>query len=449
MNRICAAMPDRRSGNRLTVPLTIGEVHTGLLLTSTAVPADTAAELLAIVPGRSVRTRQRPIRYAWSPEVLTGVDCAAPLAERREVRIVGTPATQLSLTDGRMIQAGTHATFRQDPAGRRRPWSHYLAQPGVLEVLGKASDESLAAGFLHGPATATALDLGAVNVRTLAAIQRSDVPRPQPAVSQSTRPGCAGRAETSDGEQEIVFTLGADGLRTVRLRAPEPDPRALADFCADLALHDWLLSTLLDIVDRAVARSRPAAELISMLRPGIDHLVHAWMPAAHVSRHPGQDLAGTGSTGRDSRCNGRKPSSGYAISCRSALSRRCSRLPRRRGRSPHDQRQECTGASCRESCLKVGFPLLIGLITLVAAHFGGMQVGNSLELAAVVAFARRAHSLHRGHRDTDLGGRRTRYRGSYADRQAGRAVRHDGAVQPGPGAAGGLPGDGQPGRRAG
>ena len=37
--------------------------------------------------------------------------------------------------------------------------------------------------------------------------------------------------------------------------------------------------------------------------------------------------------------------------------------------------------------LKVGFPLLIGFITLVAAHFGGMQVGSSLELAAVVAFA--------------------------------------------------------------
>jgi hypothetical protein len=36
--------------------------------------------------------------------------------------------------------------------------------------------------------------------------------------------------------------------------------------------------------------------------------------------------------------------------------------------------------------LKVGFPLLIGLITLVAAHFSGMQVQNSLELAAVVAF---------------------------------------------------------------
>jgi hypothetical protein len=264
------------------VPLTIGEVHTGLLLTSTAVPVDTAVELLAIMPGRSVRTRQRPIRYAWSPEALTGVDCAAPLAGRREVRVVGTPATQLSLTDGRVIQAGTHATFRQDPAGRRRPWSHYLAQPGVLEVLGKASEESLATGFLHGPETATALDLGAVNVRTLAAVQRSEyLDRNPPFRSRRTRLRWC--AETSDGEQEIVFTLGADSLRTVRLRAPEADPRALADFCADLALHDWLLSTLLEIVDRAVARSRPAVELVSMLRPGIDHLVHAWMPAAHAS----------------------------------------------------------------------------------------------------------------------------------------------------------------------
>jgi len=247
------------------------------------VPVDTAVELLAIVPGGSVRTRQRPIRFAWSPEVLTGVDCAAPLAENREVRIIGTPATQVSLTDGRIIQAATRATFHRDSAGRRRPWSHYLAQPGVLEILGKAPEESLATGFLRGPSTAKELDLGAVNVRALASIQRSEqLDQTPPFRSRRTR--LRWSAETSDGEQGIAFTLGADGLRTVRLRAPEPDPRALADFCADLALHDWLLSTLLDLVDRAVARRRPAAELIGMLRPGIDHLVHAWMPAAHASR---------------------------------------------------------------------------------------------------------------------------------------------------------------------
>jgi hypothetical protein len=264
------------------VPLTIGEVHTGLLLTSAAVPADTAIDLLAIMPGRSVRTRQRPIRYARSPELLTGVDCAAPLTGRREIRLVGTAATQLSLTDGRVIQAGTHATLRQDPAGRRRPWSHYLAQPGVLEVLVKASDESLATGFLRGPTTTTALDLGAVNVRTLAAIHRSQhLDRNPPFRSRRTRLRWA--AETGAGDPEIVFTLDADGLRTVRLRAPDADPRAVADFCADVALHDWLLTTLLEIVERALARSRPATELIGLLRPGIDHLVHAWMPAARVS----------------------------------------------------------------------------------------------------------------------------------------------------------------------
>lgn len=36
--------------------------------------------------------------------------------------------------------------------------------------------------------------------------------------------------------------------------------------------------------------------------------------------------------------------------------------------------------------LKVGFPLLAGLITLVAANLGGMRVGNTLELATIVAF---------------------------------------------------------------
>ncbi|MBO0801790.1 MAG: hypothetical protein J2P25_01765 [Nocardiopsaceae bacterium] len=263
--------------------LTTGEVHTCLLLTSAAVTIDTAVELLAILPGGSVRTRQRPIRYAWSPEVLTGVDCAAPLAERREVRVVGTPATKVALTEGHIIQAGTHATFHRDPVGRRRSWSHYLAQPGVLEILGKASEESLSTGFLRGPSTARHLDLGAVNVRALASIQRSEhLDHTPPFRSRRTR--LRWSAETSDGEQDIAFTLGADGLRTVRLRAPEPDPRALADFCADLALHDWLLSTLLDLVDRAVARSRPAPELIGMLRPGIDHLVHAWLPTAHASR---------------------------------------------------------------------------------------------------------------------------------------------------------------------
>jgi hypothetical protein len=37
--------------------------------------------------------------------------------------------------------------------------------------------------------------------------------------------------------------------------------------------------------------------------------------------------------------------------------------------------------------VKIGLPLLIGLITLVAAHAGGMSGGNSLVLTAVITFA--------------------------------------------------------------
>jgi hypothetical protein len=266
------------------VLLTIGEVHTGLLLTSTALPTDTSAVLLSVLPGSSVRTRERPVRYAWSPDVLTGVDCLAPVAGHRKVRLVGTPATRLSLTDGHIVQAGTYATVRHEPTGRRRPWGHYLAQPGVLEVLGTIPQDKLVTGFLDGPANVRVLDMGAVNVRALAAIQRStQLDHNPPFHSRRTR--LRWSAEVTSDRQEMVFTLGADGLRTVRLRTNEPDPRALADFCADLALHDWLLSALVSLVDRAMARSRPTAELIGMLRPAIDHLVHAWMPAAHVKRN--------------------------------------------------------------------------------------------------------------------------------------------------------------------
>jgi hypothetical protein len=272
-----------RRRHRTAVSLTIGEVQTSLLLTSAAVSADAAVALLDILPGGTVRTRQRPVRYAWSPEVLTGLDCLAPLACQREVRLVGTSATRVCLTDGYIVQASTHAVLKHDPAGRRRPWGHYLAQPGVLEVLGTENEENLAVGFLGGPATIRALDLGAVNIRALAAIQRSKyLDKAPPFRSRRTR--LRWSSQPAAAGQEMIFTLGGDGLRTVRLRTSETDPRALADFCDDLALHDWMLSTLLDIVDRAMARSRPAIELIGILRPGVDHLVHAWMPAAHVSK---------------------------------------------------------------------------------------------------------------------------------------------------------------------
>jgi hypothetical protein len=265
------------------MPLTIGEVHTGFLLTSAAVSADTATELLAILPGSSVHSRQRPVRYAWSPEILTGVDCSAPGANRREVRVVGTSTTRVALTDGQIIQASTHATLTHDHTGRRRPWAHYLAQPGVLEVLGTEAEDNLATGFLGGQANAKTLDLSAINIRALAAIQRSHLLDQDPPF-RTRRIRLRWSVQDSESSPEIAFTLVDDSLRTVRLRTEQTDPQTISDFCTDLALHDWLLSVLLELVERATARKRPAVEIIGLLRPGIDHLVHTWMPAAHANQ---------------------------------------------------------------------------------------------------------------------------------------------------------------------
>jgi hypothetical protein len=189
----------------------------------------------------------------------------------------------VALTDGLIVQAATHATFSPEPTGRRRPWAHYLAQPGVIEVLGRESEENLATGFLNGPTGLQALDLGAVNIRMLAAIQRSDLLDKKPPF-HCRRTRMRWSAQWPESAQEITFTLGPDDLRTVRLRSRETNPLNLADFCTDLALHDWLLSVLVELVERAVARRRPPAELVGLLKPCVDHLIHAWMPATQVSQ---------------------------------------------------------------------------------------------------------------------------------------------------------------------
>ena len=132
----------------------------------------------------------------------------------------------------RIVQVGTHASLVREPTGRRRPWAHYLAQPGILEVIGTYAEDPLATGFLAEVNPAQTLDLGAVSSRSLAAVQRSrPLDHPPPFRSRRTRL----RWAASSGDPSLVLRLGDDGMRTVRLTTEDLDPRMLADFCADLA----------------------------------------------------------------------------------------------------------------------------------------------------------------------------------------------------------------------
>ena len=59
-------------------------------------------------------------------------------------------------------------------------------------------------------------------------------------------------------------------------------PGQVAAACEDVALHDWLLTTLIANVRKAAIGLESRAETLKRLLPAIDHLMHVWMPAARA-----------------------------------------------------------------------------------------------------------------------------------------------------------------------
>lgn len=265
----------------------IGEVHTALLQHSTAVTPSTGAELLALTVGERVRQSERPIAYTVSPPQLTGVDCDLPAVSGSgrhtglaRVRAVGTIRTSAVLTGGHVLQGSAYATVVPSPGHRRQPWSHYLSRPGVLELLGRSDQLDLAGGHLHhGGQRPGLLDLGAIGSRTIDQIQAS--PRINRAAPfRSARTGL--RWAVADGGT-FEFRLVDGTTRTARLPRIAADAQAAAVLCEDIALHDWLLTTLLSLVGRTPAATAGRRRVIERLAPALDYLLHLWMPAARVA----------------------------------------------------------------------------------------------------------------------------------------------------------------------
>jgi hypothetical protein len=246
------------------------------------VPADLVANVLAIVPGIPVRRAERPISHLVSPDVLTGVDCNLPARNGARVRSVGTTVARVAITGGHVVQGSAFAEVRRSPVGRRLNWSHYLAQPGVVETLNKVAPEHLAGSFLTAGNGSDLLDLGAIGARAMDKVQANERLDHNPAL-RSTRTKLRWAVELQVGApQHITFTIHGDTMRTARLRVANASPHALAALCEDLALHDWLLTTLVREVDRARIGSAPCATVVRRLRPTVDHLLHLWMPAARL-----------------------------------------------------------------------------------------------------------------------------------------------------------------------
>lgn len=263
-----------------------GEVRTCLLPTRHPVSGEVAGELLRLRPDERVSVSRRPRPYAVSPEVLTGVDCRLPTANGAKVRAVGTVAARAVLTDGRVLQST--ACFRAPPRGpdRRRPWGYYLIRPGVVVPVGRLPRRELTQGFLNGHQPGE-LDVGSIAEGLLAHICQDDLlDQDRPLAAPGTRlrwtaaPGPPGEAARLVG-----FTLAEQGLRAVELSVPQgTEPRAVAGLCEDIALHDWLLTTVVDKFDGIRFGSMEGAAALKVLRPLVDHLLHLWMPGARVDR---------------------------------------------------------------------------------------------------------------------------------------------------------------------
>ncbi|MGH3718277.1 MAG: SCO2521 family protein [Pseudonocardiaceae bacterium] len=265
--------------------LTVGEVHTGLVQNSTSLTQLHSAQLLALLPGTRVRRSERPRAYAVSPDRLTGVDCRLATSSGARVRGIGTVLSRAAITGGRVLQGSAYAHITKSEADRRLPWSHHLSRPGVVEIPGKADRADLARGFLVTRQAEEILAMGAISGRMVDMVQaRSpELDRKPPFKMARTRMRCVVVVhEAQPADAQIHFTIDSETTRTVQLTVGENDLSAAVDLCEDLALHDWLLTTLLKLIERSRSARGARPQVVERLRPAIDDLLHLWMPAVRL-----------------------------------------------------------------------------------------------------------------------------------------------------------------------
>jgi hypothetical protein len=209
-----------------------------------------------------------------------GVDCAlVPAGSSRRTRGVGTVLQHSAITGGHVVQGSAWAALEPAGSSLRQPWSHYLTRPGVVETLGRADWAELAASFAAQDQPIDTLNLAAVAARTLDTVQRG-LARPGPSRLRSARTRLRWLAQAGEDEIPVRFALRRTDLRVIHLTTAGRSAMELAALCEDIALHDWLLTTLIEAVRKAAPGVLPRDEALRRLAPVIDYLLHLWMPDA-------------------------------------------------------------------------------------------------------------------------------------------------------------------------
>ncbi|MFI5890376.1 SCO2521 family protein [Actinoplanes sp. NPDC051513] len=258
----------------------MGEVDTGLLRGRDPSSSDDGRRLVELVAGERVLVATRPRSYVRSPERPVGVDCTLAAGQARGI---GTALQRAAITDNEVVQGSAYATIVPAEHTARRPWSHYLARPGRIETVGRPRWDSLAAE-LAGPGRAPSfLDLGAVAQRATNEVQSAARGGEDSFRAARSRLRWVARVGGDDAPLSGVhFEVHDRRLRLLSFTVGRRDAGRLATACEDVALHDWLLSTLIESVRKSAIGQLPRGDTLRRLGPAIDRLLHLWMPAAHA-----------------------------------------------------------------------------------------------------------------------------------------------------------------------
>ncbi|WP_322766698.1 SCO2521 family protein [Frankia sp. Cr1] len=262
--------------------LVLGEVRTCLLHNTAPLPTPLVAQILGTVPGRRVLCTERPIAHAVSPELVTGIDCTLATSSRVRARGIGTVTSRAMITSGLVLQGSASAYLRRATGPSRLAWSHYADQLGVVEVISRADAAELAEGYLADSTPSSTIDLGSVSERLISDIQgHVQLDHVTSVRARPTWVRWAARVGDHDGPVARVRSDG-DVVHAIELIVDESQLGLAARFCEDFALHDWLLTTLGQVIEQTDRLKALGQQAIDILTTAVERLFHVWMPGAQV-----------------------------------------------------------------------------------------------------------------------------------------------------------------------
>lgn len=267
--------------------LGFGEVRTCLIQNLGGLSPSASVALMQLTPGSPVSKVDRPVRRVVSPDQVTGVDCRLNVAREGKGRAIGTVLSHAVVTNGRILQGTAHVALTKATSTERREWRHYLRQQGVVEVLGSPSPLNVMDGYLADASPARGMDLASISDRIIDEVQQSN--RLDHTTALRTGTAVVRWAATLDPDPQAKPTVGiaksdVPNFHVIRLNGSPEDLPMLIRFCEEFALHEWLLTTVQDVIvaraETDIARNR---DPLDSLLFALNELAPLWMPPTHLS----------------------------------------------------------------------------------------------------------------------------------------------------------------------